>query len=229
MPTSRFVISSYDIAASDENLNTSNTLTLTRFTDVNSIQKSKFFKKNGRTGFKMNSGLPLTMGAGTILTTAGTRNASTIKYDTFTIEFPYYFYKTGNTDKKVEIEKIHLFQRKTETETDYTERIRTEKTILTDTVPPTTTKRTEIITNTIYGDGKYKKIDATIHSTLSRLNTNFDRFICTSNTDYYQCPREFPINDNSKEFDLWCYTLNGEVIDVDPEKTVIVCEFKLTY
>ena len=89
MPTSRFVISSYDIAASDESMNTSNTLTLTRFTDVNSIQKSKFFKKNGRTGFKMNSGLPLTMGAGTILTTAGTRNASTIKYDTFTIEFPY--------------------------------------------------------------------------------------------------------------------------------------------
>ena len=229
MPTSRFVISSYDIAANDENLNSESGLGVTRFTDINSLPKSRFFKKSGRRGFKMNSSGALTMGAGSIL---GSGNASTVKYDTFTIEFPYYFYKSASVAKKVEIEKIHLFQRKTSTEIDHTERTQTQKTsVLTNPIDgtTTTTSTTETVTNTVYGDDKYKKIDATVHSSLARFITNFDRFVCTSNTDYYENPREFLINDGTKEFDFWCYTLNGEIIDVDPQKTIIICEFKLTY
>ena len=231
MPTSRFVISSYDIASEDEAMNTSTLNTVTRFTDINSIPKSKFFRKSGRTGFKMNSASGLTMGAGTILT--GGSNASTVKYDTFTIEFPYYFFKSGDTEhKKVEIEKIHLFQRKSTTEQDHTERIQTQKTITTvptDGTPATTTTITEIVINTVYGDDRYRKIDATIHSTLARSPSHFDSYVCSANENHYDTPISFPINDNARDIDLWCYTLNGEIIDVDPQKTIIVCEFKLTY
>ena len=231
MPTTRFVISSYDIASTDSALNTDDTQTVTRFTDPTKIPKSKHFKKSGRTGFKMASTTPLTMGAGTILGSAS--NASRVKYDTFTIEFPYYFYKSVNTEgKEVEIEKVHLFQKVSSLTADHEDKYQTTKTVITtplDGTPPTTSKITEIVSNTVFGDDKYKKIDATIHSSLARFNTNFDRFVCTSNTDYYQSPRVFPLPDNTRDFDLWCYTLNGDIIDVDPEKTIIVCEFKLTY
>ena len=216
--TARFVISSYDIASQDENLASTATNQLTRFTNPNAVSKSKFFKKTGKKGFKIASSTPvLRMGAGTLL--GANSNASTVIYDTFTIEFPYYFTKSTNTTwKKVEIEKIHLFQK----ETDYTQKY-TEQKAGTDGTSVNT------ITTTYISDGKFQPLEATVHSTLARTHSNFDQFICRTNTDYYVSPRDFQINDYESAFDFWFYTLDGDVVDVNPEKTVAIYEFKLTY
>ena len=219
--TTRFVISSYDIAAQDENLASTATNTITRFTNPNAVVKSKFFKKTGKKGFKLSSTPALRMGAGTLL--GANSNASTVAYDTFTIQFPYYFTKSTNTTwKKVEIEKIHLFQKKSTTETDYVQRCLEQKT-------GTDGQTANTITTTYFGDDKFKPLEATVHSTLARTLTNFDQFICRTNTDYYVSPRDFQINDYEQEFDFWFYTLDGDVVDVSPEKTVAIYEFKLTY
>ena len=221
--TARFVISSYDIASQDEDLASTATNQLTRFTNPNAISKSKYFKKTGKKGFKITSSTPvLRMGAGTLL--GATSNASTVIYDTFTIEFPYYFTKSTNTTwKKVEIEKIHLFQKKSTTETDYVQKCLEQKT------GTDGTSATNTITTTYFGDDKFKPLEATVHSTLARTHANFDQFICRTNTDYYVSPRDFQINDYETAFDFWFYTLDGDVVDVNPEKTVAIYEFKLTY
>ena len=199
--TARFVISSYDIASQDEDLASTATNQLTRFTNPNAISKSKYFKKTGKKGFKITSSTPvLRMGAGTLL--GATSNASTVIYDTFTIEFPYYFTKSTNTTWKKCLEQ----------------KSGTDGTSVTNT-----------ITTTYFGDDKFKPLEATVHSTLARTHANFDQFICRTNTDYYVSPRDFQINDYETAFDFWFYTLDGDVVDVNPEKTVAIYEFKLTY
>ena len=242
MPTIRFVISSYDIASTDSAVSGNTGLTVTRFTNPRDIPESPYFKKKGRKGFQMKTGGGLTMGAGTILGSSG--GASTVKYDTYTIEFPYYFQQSHSTiGKKVEVECIHLLHKKENTEIDHTERVQTVRTITqstnTDNATPadptddkvekTITTTQEQIVTTVFGDGSYHEIPATIHSTLVDMGHHFDDFLIYANTDYSANPKVFPITDNPMSIDLWCYTLDGKIIDIDPAKTIIVCEFKLTY
>ena len=138
MPTTRFIISSYDIASTDSALNSNTGLTVTRFTNPQAVPESKYFKKTGRRGFQMKTANALRMGTGTIL--GASASASPVKYDTYTIEFPYYFQQARATvGRKVEVECIHLFHKKDTTEADHTERHQVTRTITTTT---TTTAKT---------------------------------------------------------------------------------------
>ena len=69
---------------------------------------------------------------------------------------------------------------------------------------------------------------ASMHSDIWDINDSADHYICSTNT-LYNNPKCYTVGDNKSVFEIWFYTPDGSVIDLDPTKTRAIIEFVLKY
>ena len=168
--------------------------------ESSTFSETKCFKNKSRLGKVLkNSLVPLTATPTTTATETTTTEDEPV-YDTICFELPDYFTDSQTTNKSVELQYIHLLQRK--------------KIIDPNTGDP------------IYLPWDY--VPATMHSDLVQFRPNADYYVCATNV-MYTWTKKFVIPAGKKSFDLWFRTMDGAIVNLDPTLTRVIVELLLAY
>ena len=176
-------------------------------------------------------------------------SASDALYDTMVIELPHYFTQSKSTNKRIDLQYVHLFQRVQDynyTKTTNADGSIEEVTVNvfpsvdTDGAPVTTTvtttKRTDTegnesttTTTAINIDPGWTAIPSTMQSDLVQFRPTADNYVCGVNLMYNAGEKVFVIPNEKTTFDVWFRTLGGDIIEHVPSKTRVIIELLLTY
>ena len=89
-------------------------------------------------------------------------------------------------------------------------------------------KRVSILIARIFDLVNECPIESSMHSDLVRTDASADHYCCTTNV-LYSFLKTYYMGDNKGKFEVWFRKMNGNIIDLAPEKTRIVIEFVLEF